>query len=241
MKKDGNVYGNHISQSFNEELAALKSRFLEMGGLVETQVLQAVKALTERDAELANLVRDEDKVVDRYEMKIDDAAIHILARRQPTARDLRLVVSIIKAVSDLERIGDESKKIAKLALQLVEGDKTPNGLTEIRHIGQHVATMLNGALEAFARLDVEKAVEIIKEDKNVDAEYKTASRSLMTYMMEDPRTISECMSVMWVFRALERVGDHACNLAEHIVYMVEGEDVRHTKIDQLDEQLKRLD
>lgn len=239
MKKDGNVYGNHISQSYNEELAQLKTLFLEMGGAVETQLHSAIRAITTQDTELATQVKIQDKAIDRYELDIDDRAIHILALRQPAARDLRLVVSTIKAVSDLERIGDESKKIAKLALQLAESDRSPHGLTEIRHIGQHVATMLHDALDAFARLDTDKALDIIREDKAVDAEYKTASRSLMTYMMEDPRTISECMSVAWVFRALERVGDHACNLAEHVVYMSEGEDVRHTKAEKLEQKLGR--
>lgn len=239
MNKDGDVYGNHISQSFNEKLKELKSLFLEMGGMVEDQIANSIRAITTRDTELATQVKLQDKVVDRYELDIDDRAVHILALRQPAARDLRLVVSIIKSVADLERIGDEAKKISKLALQLADSDRAAHGLTEIRHIGQHVMTMLNAALDAFTRLDTDKALDIIREDKLVDAEYKTAARSLITYMMEDPRTISECMSVMWVFRALERVGDHACNLAEQVVYMSEGEDVRHTKADKLEEKLGR--
>lgn len=239
MKKDGNVYGDHISQTFNDELAQLKSLFLEMGGLVEAQTTSAVRAIITQDTELATQIRLQEKAVDRYELEIDERAIQILALRQPAARDLRLVVSVIKAVSDLERVGDEAKKIAKLALQLAESGRVTYGQTEIRHLGQQVTAMLNDALDAFARLDVDKAVEIIRKDKEVDAEYKTAARSMMTYMMEDPRTISECMTITWVFRSLERVGDHACNLAELVVYMSKGEDVRHTKADKLEERLGR--
>ncbi|WP_336365654.1 phosphate signaling complex protein PhoU [Marinobacter sp. C2H3] len=226
-KKDMN-YGNHISASFNEDLAELKADFLKMGGMVESQIEAAVTALVTDDGRLGEQVRDGDKQVDRLEMLIDEEATNIIARRQPAARDLRLVIAVIKMVADLERVGDEAKKIAKLAITLAEEGKAPRGYVEVQHISNHVRGMLRDALDAFARLDPEPAIAIMKEDKRVDEEYKAAARSLLTFMMEDPRNISKCMSVMWILRALERVGDHACNIAENVIYMVEGEDVRHS-------------
>ncbi|MDC0662204.1 phosphate signaling complex protein PhoU [Marinobacter sp. SS21] len=230
-KKD-DVYGDHISHQFNEELAELKTEFLKMGGLVEQQLNDAVQALVESDSQLADEVRGRDKAVDQMEVDIDEEATRVIARRQPTARDLRLVVSVIKMVADLERVGDEAKKIAKFAIGLAEEGKAPRGYVEVRHIGNHVAGMLHDALDAFARLDSEQALLVMKEDKRVDEEYQAATRSLLTFMMEDTRNISRCMSVMWVLRALERVGDHACNLAENVIFMVKGEDVRHTSMEE---------
>jgi phosphate transport system protein len=226
------VYGDHISERFNNELLELKTRFLEMGGMVEAQVGSAVQALTANDSVLAEQVRVGDRGVDQMEIGIDEEAILIIARRQPAARDLRLVIAVIKMVVDLERVGDEAKKIAKLALKLEEEGQTSFGYVEIRHIGSHVHTMLHDSLDAFARLDAEQALRVMKEDKRVDEEYQAAARTLLTYMMEDTRNISRCMSIMWVLRALERVGDHACNIAENVIFMVKGEDVRHTSIEE---------
>jgi len=232
MKRDENAYGDHTSNQFNEELAQLKTDFLRMGGMVEQQVRDAVDALIVGDGFTADEVRAKDKQVDKLEMEIDEEATRIIAKRQPTARDLRLVVSVIKMVADLERVGDEAKKIAKFAAQLAEEGQAPRGYVEARHLSEHAATMLRDSLDAFARLDSQQAVAIIREDKRVDQEYQAAVRTLITFMMEDPRTISRCMSIMWVLRALERVGDHACNIAENVIYMVEGEDVRHTSLEQ---------
>jgi len=173
------------------------------------------------------------------EMAIDEEATLIIARRQPTARDLRLVISVIKMVADLERVGDEAKKIAKLAIKLSEEGQAPRGYVEVRHISTHVLTMLHDALDAFARLDSEQALRIMKEDKRVDEEYQAAARTLLTFMMEDTRNISRCMSVMWVLRALERVGDHACNIAENVIFMVKGEDVRHTSVEEAERVVGR--
>ncbi|GAA3582926.1 MULTISPECIES: phosphate signaling complex protein PhoU [Marinobacter] len=226
------VYGDHISHQFNEELAELKTQFLKMGGLVEQQLADAVKALIDNDGHLADEIRARDKTVDRMEVEIDEESTRVIARRQPTARDLRLVVSVIKMVADLERVGDEAKKIAKFAMGLSEEGKAPRGYVEVRHIGNHVGGMLHDALDAFARLDSELALQVMKEDKRVDEEYQAAIRSLLTFMMEDTRNISRCMSVMWVLRALERVGDHACNIAENVIFMVKGEDVRHTSMEE---------
>lgn len=232
MKKKEDVYGDHISHQFNEDLAGLKEDFLRMGGMVEQQVVDAVDALIDGDGHRADEIRGRDKQVDRLELEIDEEATRIIARRQPAARDLRLVISVIKMVSDLERIGDEAKKIAKFALGLAEEGKAPRGYVEVRHIGNHVGQMLRDALDAFARLDSEQALRIMKEDKRVDEEYQAATRTLITFMMEDPRNISRCMSIMWVLRALERIGDHSCNLAEHVIFMAKGEDVRHTPMEE---------
>lgn len=237
-KKD-DVYGDHISNRFNDELLALKTRFLKMGGLVETQIDSAVVALMEGDDELAEEIRGKDKLVDRMEMDIDEEAMLIIARRQPTARDLRLVISVIRMVADLERVGDEAKKIAKFAMKLSEEGQSPQGYGEVRHIGTHVKGMLRDSLDAFARLDSEQALRVMKEDKRVDEEYQAAARTLLTFMMEDARNISRCMSVMWVLRALERVGDHACNIAENVIFMVKGEDVRHTSMEEAERVVGR--
>lgn len=232
MSNQDDIYGDHISRQFNDDLASLKEDFLHMGGMVEQQVADAIHALTNGEGELAATVRKKDKIVDRLELEIDEEATRIIARRQPTARDLRLVISVIKMVADLERIGDEAKKTAKLAMRLAEEGQAPRGYVEVRNIGRRVGQMLHDALDAFARLDSEQALGIIREDNRVDEEYQAAHRTLITFMMEDPRNISRCMSVMWVLRALERVGDHACNLAEHVIFMVKGEDVRHTSMEE---------
>lgn len=237
-KKD-EVYGDHISHKFNDELMELKTEFLKMGGLVESQVDRAIQALINSDSQLGEEVRAGDKRVDRMEMDIDEEATLIIARRQPTARDLRLVISVIKMVADLERVGDEAKKIAKFAIKLAEDGQAPRGYLEVRHIGDHVLSMLRDALDAFARLDSVQALRIMKEDKRVDEEYQAATRTLLTFMMEDTRNISRCMSVMWILRALERVGDHACNIAENVIFMVKGEDVRHTPVEEAEKVVGR--
>ncbi|MGH1449319.1 MAG: phosphate signaling complex protein PhoU [Pseudomonadaceae bacterium] len=237
-KKD-EVYGDHISHKFNDELMDLKTEFLKMGGLVESQVDRAIQALINSDSQLGEEVRAGDKRVDRMEMDIDEEATLIIARRQPTARDLRLVISVIKMVADLERVGDEAKKIAKFAIKLAEDGQAPRGYLEVRHIGDHVLSMLRDALDAFARLDSVQALRIMKEDKRVDEEYQAATRTLLTFMMEDTRNISRCMSVMWILRALERVGDHACNIAENVIFMVKGEDVRHTPVEEAEKVVGR--
>ena len=237
-KKD-DVYGDHISHKFNDELMELKTEFLKMGGMVEAQVDNAILALVDGDGHLADEIRANDKKVDRMEVEIDEEATLIIARRQPTARDLRLVISVIKMVADLERVGDEAKKIAKLAIKLQEEGQAPRGYVEVRHIGTHVLSMLHDALDAFARLDSEQALRIMKEDKQVDEEYQAAARALLTFMMEDTRNITRCMMVMWVLRALERIGDHACNIAEHVIFMAKGEDIRHSPMEEAERVVGR--
>ncbi|KZX74837.1 transcriptional regulator PhoU [Oleiphilus sp. HI0009] len=224
------THNQHISQQFNKNLSELRNHFLAMGGLVQRQITDSVDALLNSDTSLAESVAATEKSVDEMERMIDEECTQIIARRQPAASDLRLVISTVKMISDLERIGDEAAKIAKMAIKLSDGGKAPRGYIEVRHISQRVTQMVSGSLDAFARLDANMALEIIREDSSVDAEYGSAIRSLMTFMMEDPRSISQVHNVLWVLRALERIGDHAANVAEYVIFMVKGEDVRHMKI-----------
>ena len=227
----------HISQRFDNELDAVKSQLTEMGGIVEKQVSDAITSLLDADALLAEKVVKKDKSINTLEVSIDEDCALILARRQPAARDLRLVLSIIKTTTDLERIGDEADKMATQAINLAEEGKAPHGYVEIRHIGQHVSKMLSQALDCFVRQDVELALRVAQEDKAVDLEYGTALRAMMTYMIEDPRSITRVMSIMWSLRALERIGDHARNIAEHVVYLVKGDDVRHLGLKKMAEKV----
>ena len=224
---------HHISQQFNSELEDLRNSLLAMGGLVEQQVSEAVEALVDADSERAAAVRKKDDDVNFMEVSIDQECSRILARRQPAASDLRLVMSCIKIATDLERIGDEASKIARFGIQLSEQGESPKGYIETRHIGNHVRQMVRDALDAFARYDANQALAVAKEDKSVDREYKSAMRELVTYMMEDPRSISRVLNIMWVLRALERVGDHARNIAEYVIYLVKGTDVRHIGLDRV--------
>ncbi|RCV91267.1 phosphate signaling complex protein PhoU [Billgrantia montanilacus] len=240
MDITSDTHSQHISRQFNQELEELKTHLMTMGGLVENQVLEAVKALLEGDSRLAEKVRDNDRQVNDMQLKIDDECTRVLARRQPAASDLRLVLAVIRATADLERIGDEASKIARNALILIENGTTVRGLVEVRHISEHVRKMLRDSLTAFARFDTELALQVVREDEAVDDEYGSAMRSLMTFMMEDNRAIGPVLSVMWILRALERVGDHADNLAEYVIYLVKGLDIRHMDPDQIDEDaLKR--
>lgn len=238
MNKETEGFSHHISQQFNAELEEIRTLLLEMGGLVEKQINDAVNALVSGDGELAEKVRESDQAVNRMELQIDDECLRILARRQPAASDLRLVMSINKIIVDLERIGDEASKIAKRALQLVDEGQAPRGYVECRHIGAHVRKMVQDSLDAFARLDSDQAFAVAREDKIVDQEYKTAMRELVTYMMEDPRSIGRVLNVLWVLRSLERVGDHARNIAEQVIYLVIGRDVRYQGLKQMEATLQ---
>lgn len=231
-------YKQHISAQFNAELEAVKNHLLEMGGLVEQQIGKAVEALLACDSGDAEQVIEDDQKVNQLEISIDEECSRILARRQPAASDLRLVFAISKVTTDLERIGDEASKIARQAVRASEEGRSPSNFVEIRHIGNHVASMLRKSLDAFARLDVDVAVDTIVQDGAVDTEYASAMRSLVTFMMEDPRTISPVLNEMWALRSLERVGDHASNISEHVVYLVRGLDVRHIEPDELVAQVE---
>lgn len=232
--------GSHISQQFNLELEEVKTRMLEMGGRVEKQLSDAVQAVLQGDSRLGEQVIAADDEIDQLEVTIDEECNLILARRQPAARDLRLVLAIIKTVRDLERIGDESAKIAHMAVKLSEQGEPGAGLVEFRHISEQVLKMVNLSLDAFARYDTAAALNIARQDASVDQEYGTAIRSLATYMMEDPRSITNILNVLWALRALERVGDHAKNVSEHVIYLVKGLDVRHEKLEDVERQLNKV-
>ncbi|MDT8893289.1 phosphate signaling complex protein PhoU [Halomonas sp. I1] len=237
MDITSDIHSQHISRQFNHELEELKTHLMAMGGLVEKQVQDAVGALLEADSSLAERVVDNDRAVNDMQIKIDDECTRVLARRQPAASDLRLVLAVIRAASDLERIGDEASKIARNAIELIENNVGNRGFVEVRIISEHVRRMMRDALTSFARFDTELALQVVQEDEQVDSEYQTAMRSLMTFMMEDARAISPVLGIMWILRALERVGDHANNLAEYVVYLVKGLDIRHTDPDDLDQEL----
>ncbi len=222
-------FENHIMKQFDDELEEIRTRLMEMGGKVEQQLQNAIRAVSEADSKLAEEVIAEEQRVDDMEVDIDEACILIIARRQPAASDLRLVMMVTKAVNDLERIGDEAKKIANHAVILAEQGGASEGYTEVRHLGQSVSSMLANALDAFARFDVEAAMRTLEEDKQIDLDYKTALRELVTYMMEDPRSITRAINILWVVRSLERIGDHAKNLCEQIVFVVKGKDIRHQR------------
>jgi phosphate transport system protein len=221
---------DHISRRFNKDLEDLRNAVLTMGGLVETQLTKAIAAIVEGDSELGLKVAHDDYKVNNLEVNIDEECSRILATRGPAASDLRLIVAIIKTITDLERIGDEAEKIGFLASKLAVMDRPSDSYRELKNLGNHVLQMLRDAMNAFARLDVDGSYAVVREDENVDHEYEAIARQGITFMMEDPQNIRRVMNVTWVARALERIGDHAKNICEYVIYMVEGRDVRHTDI-----------
>ncbi len=220
-------HSHHISRQFNADLEEVKKHMLEMGGLVEKQLQDAINAIADADSALGSRVIEQDSIVDAMEVSIDEECNLILARRQPAASDLRLVLAIIKTVRDLERIGDEASKIAKSGVKLSERGEFPNGVAEFRQLGNRVKKMVNMALDAFTRYDTESALSIAMEDSDVDNEYSSAMRSAINLMTDNPDLISKVLNLLWAFRALERIGDHAKNICEHVVYLVAGTDIRH--------------
>ena len=224
----------HISQRFDQELAAVRSLVLEMGGLVEEQIALATQALLQNDQELAKTVVLNDHRVNALEVRIDEECTSILARRQPIASDLRLIIAVIKTITDLERIGDEAEKIARMAIHLNQHERSANPalLHDVQTMAVLARRMVRDALDAFARLDVSEAVDVKKQDKSLDLEFQSAIRHLITYMMEDPRTIGRAIDVLFVVKALERIGDHAKNIGEYVIYLVKGKDIRHIGLDQ---------
>lgn len=224
---------DHISKRYNKDLEGLRNSVLTMGGLVETQLSKAISAIVSGDSELGLKVANDDYKVNHLEVEIDEECSRILATRAPAASDLRLIVAIIKTITDLERVGDEAEKIGFLASRLATMDRPADSYRELKNLGTHVLHMLRDAMNAFARLDVRASYAVVREDERVDEEYDTISRQCITFMMEDPRSIKRFMNVTWAARALERIGDHAKNICEYVIYMVEGRDVRHTDIDEL--------
>lgn len=235
---DTTELGQHISRRFNEDLERLRNRVLQMGGLVEEQLQNAVTALVDGDGRLGEQVASADHTVNNMEVAIDEECSRILATRAPAASDLRLIVAIIKTITDLERIGDEAEKIAYIAARLATQERPAGSYREIRHMGRLAAQMVHEALDAFARLDADAALRICREDRVLDEEFESVQRQCITFMMEDPRTIRRALDVMWVVRALERMGDHAKNISEYVVYMVHGKDIRHTSLDDVENELK---
>jgi phosphate transport system protein len=229
----------HLSSQFDSELNGVSSRVMEMGGLVESQVQQAIYALSRFDASAAEAVIKNEQRVNSMEVEIDHELSSIIARRQPTARDLRLLVAISKATTNLERVGDEADKIARMVNSIIRGGP-PRSLpsSELRIASDLASGLLRKSLDAFARLDTTAAVSILKEDNLIDREFDSFVRVLITYMMEDPRTISSSLDLLFVAKAIERVGDHAKNIAELIIYIVKGADVRHSSIEDIETVLK---
>jgi phosphate transport system protein len=204
-----------------------------MGGLVEQQIVDATRALMEGDSALAEMVSAMDKVVNAHEVAIDEECCYILARRQPAAIDLRTVYALIKTSTQLERIGDEAAKIARLAAQLCRSNRDGMPLVQVGNLSRRVSELVRGALDAFARLDAESALGVVRGDDSVDLEYEGLIRQCITHMMEDPRQIGVVMDILWSLRSLERIGDHACNIAEYVIYLVKGKDVRHVSLESM--------
>jgi phosphate transport system protein len=231
----------HLSSQFDAELSGISTRVLEMGGIVEAQVVQAVYALAHLHSETAAQVIKTEERVNQLEIAIDRDLSTIIARRQPTARDLRLLIAISKTIGNLERVGDEAARIARTVERLVSTGvssrlRLPVG--DVSFEAQLATTLLRKALDAFARLDTQQALAVIKEDNEIDIEFNGLMRKLITYMMEDPRTISASIDLVFVAKAIERVGDHAKNLAEQIIYIVKGTDVRHNSLDAVESAVK---
>lgn len=227
----------HSSKQFDIDLEGLRTRVLEMGGLVEAQINAAIQGLATGDARVLDRIIAEDHRVNAMEVSIDTDCSHVIARRQPAAGDLRMVLAVIKIVTDLERIGDEAAKIARVGRQgHVQGRASSMPIAAVRHMGQIAIGMLRKALDSLARLDPVSAAAIIREDFEIDEEFRAMVRQLITFMMEDPRTISQALDVLWIAKAIERIGDHAKNMAEQVIYVVKGTDVRHTSVEEVERE-----
>ena len=227
----------HISKKFDNELENIRGQVMAMGGLVEQQLITALRALTEGEINLAESVIDNESLVNSYEVRIDDECTRILARRQPAAGDLRLVTAVGKTITDLERIGDEAEKIAKMAVDLADKQGSKGYYIGINAMGNLVRNMVHEALDAFARMDTQAALATASKEPESDDQYAAILRQLITYMMEDPRSITSALDAIWVARAMERIGDHARNICEYVIYFVEGKDVRHISIEEMEKEV----
>jgi phosphate transport system protein len=234
-----NMADKHLSTQFDSELNAVSSRVMELGGLVESQIRQAIYALSQFSAEVADEVMTTEARVNAMEIQIDHDLSSIIARRQPTARDLRLLIAISKTTANLERVGDEANKIARMVKSIIEsGSARALPSSDLRVAADLASGLLRKALDAFARLDTTAALAILKEDDQIDREFDGFVRKLITYMMEDPRTISASLDLLFLAKAIERIGDHSKNIAEFIIYIVKGTDVRHTSMDAIESALR---
>ena len=227
----------HISKQFDAELEAIRTRVLQMGGLVESQIVKALEGLATGDLALIERVIAGDHGVNALEVELDETCSGIIAKRQPAAGDLRLIIAVIKTITDLERIGDEAEKIARMAKLVHTSGKVGMPRLELQHVSNLALGMLRRALDTFARLDSRIAAQVVQEDRLVDDEFRSILRQLITFMMEDPRTITRSLEILFVAKALERIGDHSKNMAEYVVYMVEGRDIRHLREDQAPDPL----
>jgi len=234
---DNSKIGQHISGQFNKELEDIRNKVLAMGGLVEQQIELAVKAFMVGDIETADLVIKQDNHVDALEVDIDRECMQILALRQPAAFDLRLLITVIKVINELERLGDMAERIAQMAIRLTDTEGKIDQYYELQHMADLVREMLHDSLDAFARMSIEDVAEITGRDDQVDREYASIIRQLITRMMEDPRNITRALDVLWTARALERIGDHSVNICEYLIYMVKGEDVRHLTQAELEKKI----
>lgn len=230
---------DHTSKQFDTDLESVRSKVLQMGGIVEQQISKAIEALDTGDLPLINAVIEGDALVNRLEVEIDEACTQIIARRQPAATDLRVIHSIIKMITDLERCGDEAAKIARMARSIAEANRVHLPRIEFKHMENTALLMLRRALDAYARLDAVAAAAVVKDDDTVDDEFRAILRQLITHMMEDPRTISRAIDLLFVAKAIERIGDHAKNMCEYVVYLVKGRDVRHLAPEEIVEQAAR--
>lgn len=227
----------HTSKQYDAELEAVRAKVLEMGGLVEQQIVNALESLLKADLKLAKDVMQSDARVNALEVQVDEDCSHIIARRQPAAGDLRMIMMMVKTITDLERIGDEATKIARTAQRIYEEDRMfKPRFTEIKAMVKLVREMLRTSLDSFARLDVSQTLEVAKQDEQVDEQFRAAMRQLITFMLEDPRTISMSLEVLFVAKAVERIGDHAKNISEYVVYMVKGKDIRHTSLQDIERE-----
>ena len=228
----------HTSKQFDAELDTVRAQVLQMGGLVESQIRLAIEALIDDDVSLMDRVIDDDHRVNAMEVQIDESCTQIIVRRQPTAGDLRMVMTVVKTITDLERIGDEAAKIARMGKLLSQraGLILPR-YTEIKHIAELVLDMLCKSLDAFARLDLFYTAQVVRQDELVDEEFRTIMRYLITFMIEDPRTISTALEILFVAKAIERIGDHAKNMSEYVIYMVKGKDVRHVNVEEIEREV----
>ncbi|MFN4328371.1 MAG: phosphate signaling complex protein PhoU [Limnobacter sp.] len=217
----------HTSKQYDAELESLRSQVLQMGGLVENQIVSAIEGLNASDSNIFQEVIRREQEVNRIEMEIDELCNHILARRQPAAVDLRSVLVAIKMIRDLERIGDEAEKVARMGMMIAEAGKTFVPKIDLHRISNNAIAMLRKVLDAYARVNAVSAAEVVKADLEVDDEFKAILRQLITFMMEDPRTISRSIEILFIAKAIERIGDHSKNMSEHVVYMIKGRDVRH--------------
>lgn len=227
----------HTLKQFDTELEDIRARVLQMGGLVEQQISRAVEALTSGNVVLARQVMEDDHRVNALEVTIDEECSTVIAKRQPAAKDLRMILTVVKTITDLERIGDEAAKIARMTLSLYSTDRpSMPRTTEVQHVGDIAIGMLRNALDAFARLDLTVAAKVVRQDQQVDSEFKAILRQLITFMMEDPRTISHAIDVLFIAKSIERIGDHSKNISEYVVYLVKGKDVRHTGVEALERE-----